>query len=51
MFNGHFNEYSVERLMKFFTIFARDVEIVVRPAKPRSKEGKDQVYTGSSLNA
>ncbi|MCC7481724.1 MAG: XRE family transcriptional regulator [Hyphomicrobiales bacterium] len=40
MFKGHFSEYSVERLMKFLTIFARDVEIVVRPAKPRNKAGK-----------
>ena len=40
MFKGHFSEYSVERLMKFLTIFARDVEIVVRPSKPRSKAGK-----------
>ena len=40
MFNGHFSEYSVERLMKFLTVFSRDVEIVVRPSKPRSKAGK-----------
>lgn len=40
MFNGHFSEYSVERLMKFLTVFARDIEIVVRPTKPHSKAGK-----------
>ncbi|MCW2308345.1 helix-turn-helix domain-containing protein [Rhodobium gokarnense] len=30
MFNGHFREYSIERLMGFLTLFNRDVEIVVR---------------------
>lgn len=40
MFNGHFSEYSVERLMKFLTSFARDIEIVVRPTKQHSKAGK-----------
>lgn len=40
LFKGQFREYSVERLMKFLTVFARDIEIVVRPAKPRSKAGK-----------
>jgi predicted XRE-type DNA-binding protein len=40
LFKGQFREYSVERLMKFLTVFARDVEIVVRPATPRSKAGK-----------
>ena len=40
LFKGHFREYSVERLMNFLTMFNRDVEIVVKPSKPRSKAGK-----------
>ncbi len=31
MFKGHFQEYSVERLMGFLTAFNQDVEIIVRP--------------------
>jgi predicted XRE-type DNA-binding protein len=37
LFNGHFREYSVDRLMGFLTAFDRDVEIVVR----------DKVRTGT----
>ena len=40
LFKGHFREYSVERLMHFLTAFDRDVEIVVRPVKPRRKPGR-----------
>ncbi len=40
LFKGHFREYSVERLMNFLTAFSRDVEIVVRPSKSRSKVGQ-----------
>ena len=39
LFRGHFREYSVERLMNFLTMFNRDVEIIVRAAKPRKKAG------------
>jgi predicted XRE-type DNA-binding protein len=38
LFHGHFREYSVERLMTFLTAFNREVEIVSRPAKARSKK-------------
>ncbi|HWD29297.1 MAG TPA: helix-turn-helix transcriptional regulator [Rhizomicrobium sp.] len=37
LFHGHFREYSVERLMGFLTTFNREIEIVSRPIKPRSK--------------
>ena len=40
LFKGHFREFSVERLMTFLTAFNRDVEIVVRSSKPRSKAGR-----------
>jgi predicted XRE-type DNA-binding protein len=40
LFRGHFDEYSVERLMGFLTSFGRDVEIVARPVKRASKSGR-----------
>ncbi len=40
LFKGHFREYSVERLMHFLTAFSRDVEIVVRPSRPKRRAGK-----------
>ena len=40
LFKGHFPEYSVERLMHFLTAFSRDVEIVVRPSRPKRRAGK-----------
>ncbi len=40
LFRGHFDEYSVERLMRFMTAFGRDVEIVTRPSKGARKQGK-----------
>ena len=39
LFKGHFREYSVERLLNFLMAFNSDVEIVVRPSKPRNKTG------------
>lgn len=39
LFKGHFQEYSVERLMMFLTMFDRDIEIVARPRK-KGKSGK-----------
>lgn len=40
MFRGHFEEYSVDRLMNFLTAFSQDVEIVVRPHKKTGRTGK-----------
>ncbi len=40
LFRGHFDEYSVERLMNFLTAFGRDVEIVSRPHRGTRKPGK-----------
>jgi predicted XRE-type DNA-binding protein len=40
MFNGHFREYSVDRLMEFLTTFDRDVEIVVKLHKKTGKVGR-----------
>ncbi len=40
LFNGHFREYSVDRLMGFLTAFGRDVEIVVRPRTRARKGGR-----------
>lgn len=40
LFNGHFREYSVERLINFLTAFDRDVEIVVRPLKRQRRGGQ-----------
>jgi hypothetical protein len=40
MFHGHFDEYSVERLMNFLTAFGRDVEIVSRPHRGARKPGR-----------
>jgi predicted XRE-type DNA-binding protein len=39
LFKGHFQEYSVERLMTFLTMFDRDIEIVARPRR-KGKNGK-----------
>lgn len=39
LFKGHFREYSVERLIGFVTKFDRDVEILIRPAAKRGKQG------------
>ena len=39
MFKGHFEEYSVERLMNFLTAFEQDVEIVVRPHPKTGEAG------------
>ena len=40
LFKGHFREYSVERLIGFVTKFDRDVEILIRPAAKRGKQGE-----------
>ena len=40
LFKGHFREYSVERLIGFITKFDRDVEILIRPAAKRGKQGE-----------
>lgn len=40
LLNGHFREYSIERLMGFLTVFDRDVEIHVRRRKPAAGPGK-----------
>jgi len=40
LLNGHFREYSIERLMSFLTVFDRDVEIHVRRREPTSGQGK-----------
>jgi len=40
VFNGHFREYSVDRLMGFLTAFGRDVEIVVQPHAKTRKGGR-----------
>jgi predicted XRE-type DNA-binding protein len=40
MFRGNFREYSVDRLMEFLTTFERDVEIVVKPHKRGSRQGR-----------
>lgn len=40
LFNGHFREYSVDRLMGFLTAFGRDVEIVVRPHAKARRGGR-----------
>jgi predicted XRE-type DNA-binding protein len=40
MFKGHFNEYSIDRLIGFLTVFDRDVEIVVRPHKKSGRAGR-----------
>ncbi len=39
MFKGNFREYSVDRLMGFFTSFDRDVEIVVKRHKKDGRAG------------
>jgi hypothetical protein len=36
LFQAHFRQYSVERLMGILTAFDQDVEII---AKPRQKDG------------
>ena len=40
LFRGHFDEYSVERLMNFLTSLGRDVEIISRPHKGTKTPGK-----------
>jgi predicted XRE-type DNA-binding protein len=37
MLNGHFRQFSVERLMRFLVALGHDVEIVVRSVKPRKR--------------
>lgn len=38
MLRGDFRHYSVERLLRFLTVFDRDVDIVIRK-RPRSRPG------------
>jgi predicted XRE-type DNA-binding protein len=46
MLNGHFRQFSVERLMRFLVALGQDVKIVVRPAAaPRSKAAQLTVST------
>ena len=40
LFKGHFREYSIERLLRFFTVFDRDIEIVSRPTTTTSLRGQ-----------
>ncbi len=40
LFRGHFDEYSVERLMEFLLRLGREVEIVVRPRKSAGKNNR-----------
>ena len=40
MLRGHFREYSVERLLRFLTLFDRDVEIVIRRQDKPGKRGQ-----------
>ena len=40
LFRGHFDEYSVERLMDFLLRLGREVEIVVRPRKNTGKNNR-----------
>ncbi|HJQ60345.1 MAG TPA: helix-turn-helix transcriptional regulator [Vineibacter sp.] len=46
MLNGHFRQFSVERLMRFLVALGRNVEIVVGPATAaRSRAGQLTVTT------
>jgi predicted XRE-type DNA-binding protein len=46
MLNGHFRQFSVERLMRFLVALGQDVKIVVRPAAPaRTKAAQLTVST------
>lgn len=40
MLNGHFREYSIERLMAFLTLFNRDVEIRVKRTDKSAGPGR-----------
>ena len=40
MLKGNFGEYSVDRLMRFLTLFDRDVDIVIRKKRSKKKHGK-----------
>lgn len=39
MLRGDFRQFSVERLMRFLVALGQDVEIVVKPARPRDAPG------------
>jgi predicted XRE-type DNA-binding protein len=46
MLNGHFRQFSVERLMRFLVALGQDVQIVVRPAAAaRSRVAQLRVST------
>ena len=46
MLNGHFRQFSVERLMRFLVALGRNIEIVVSPATAaRSRAGQLTVTT------
>jgi predicted XRE-type DNA-binding protein len=46
MLNGHFQQFSVERLMRFLMALGQNVEIIVSPATPaRSRRGELTVTT------
>ncbi len=47
LFKGQFQEYSVERLMTFLTMFDRDIEIVARPRK----KGRGAVISFTTIAA
>jgi predicted XRE-type DNA-binding protein len=45
MLNGHFRQFSVERLMRFLVALGQDVEIIVRPAGVRRSKGAQLTVT------
>ena len=47
MLNGHFRQFSVERLLRFLVALGQDVEIVVRPVPSTRVKGAQLIVTAA----
>ena len=45
---GLFDDFSAERLFRFLNLLGQEVEIIVRPAKPRGRRGDTRVVAAAS---
>ena len=48
---GHYQGFSLERLMRMLTAFDQDIEITVRPRRRKSKEGGRITFNPARLTA
>ena len=48
---GHYQGFSLERLMRMLTAFDQDIEITVRPRRRKSKEGGRITFNPAAVSA